>query len=88
MKRRGRRDRDLRSARELAEIDILDTALRVMGAVLLHDYHHLDFAEDDPPNVCSARRIVGMAEELRRELRRYRRIVTRPSFAPADDLPF
>lgn len=65
---------ELARARELAEVAIADTALAVLAAVLRNEHPTLlDLGEGDAPSVLVARRVLDLALELRRELRRYRR---------------
>lgn len=81
-------ERDLRLARELAEVAMADAALRLLADALLHEHHNLDVGENDPPSVHAARRLCDAARRLRIDLRSYRRIVLTPGLPPDDGLPF
>lgn len=84
------RRRELRVAREIAEIAIVDAALRVLADVLAHEHPCIDdLGEADPPSLCAARRLRAASGVLRVELRRYRAVVLEPETDDgSDDLPF
>ena len=80
--------RELRAARETAELAILDTTLRVLADVLAHEHPCIDeLGEADPPSLRAARRLRRAARGLRAELRRYRAAVLQPD-PDTDELLF
>ena len=82
------RGAELRIARELAEVVLVDAALQMLDDVLVHEHPTIDdLAEADPPSLLAARRLVAAARALRADLRRYRaRAITHVE--DEDDLPF
>ena len=87
MTRRGHA-RDLAIAREVAELVIVEAALRVLADVLLHEHPCIhDLGEADPPTLHAARRLLAATRGLRAELRRYRDAVVHAE-PDNDGLPF
>lgn len=80
---------DLGEIRELAEIVLVDHALRVLEAVVCYEHPTLDDPHlADPPSLVAARRVLAASRVLRRELRRYRAAALDALAATADELPF
>lgn len=84
------RRRELRVAREIAELAIVEVALRVLADVLAHEHPCIDdLGEADPRSLRAARRLRAAIGDLRVELRRYRAAVLEPETDEGrDDLPF
>lgn len=85
---------ELFDVRELAEIALVDHALRVLDAVILFEHPTIDDPHDnDPASLLAARHVLTASRALRRELRRYRAAALHAAFDAAlrivdDDLPF
>jgi hypothetical protein len=80
---------ELRFARELAEVVLVDAALQVLDDVLVHEHPTIDeLAETDPPALLAARRLQAATRSLRHDLRRYRSAVLRHVDPEIDKLPF
>jgi hypothetical protein len=81
---------ELRFARELAEVVLVDAVLQTLDDVLLHEHPTVDdLAENDPPSLVAARRIRAAVRALRADLRRYRAaVLEHQPESDLDDLPF
>lgn len=80
---------ELRDVRELAEIALVDHALRILDAVIRVEHPTLDEPHPaDPASLRAARRILAASCSLRRELRRYRIAALDALDTEQDDLPF
>ena len=80
---------ELGGLRELAEIALVDHALRILDAVI--DFEHPTLEEPhpgDPASLLAARRVRAASRTLRRELRRYRTAARAALHAECDELPF
>ena len=83
------RAHDLTVARELAELVIVDAALRVLADVLVHEHPCIDdLGEADPQTLHAARRLLAATRALRVQLRRYRAAVFESRVPAIDELPF
>jgi len=81
---------ELFDVRELAEIALLDHALRVLDAVIAFEHPMIDQPHlADPASLVAARRLLAASRALRRELRRYHAAALDALVPPYDDeLPF
>lgn len=79
----------LLDVRELAEIAVVDHALRVLDAVIVFEHPMIDDPHlADPASLVAARRVLDASRALRRELRRYRAAVLDALATVDDELPF
>lgn len=80
---------ELFDVRELAEIALVDHALRVLDAVILFEHPTIDDPHPaDPASLVAARRVLAASRDLRRELRRYHAAALDALVAADDELPF
>lgn len=80
---------ELFDVRELAEIALIDHALRVLDAVILFEHPTIDDPHPaDPASLVAARRVLVASRALRRELRRYHAAAVDALVGAADELPF
>ncbi|MCK6589814.1 MAG: hypothetical protein L6Q76_19755 [Polyangiaceae bacterium] len=80
---------ELGAVRELAEITLVDHALRVLDAVVGFEHPTLEEPHPgDPASLLAARRVRAASRALRRELRRYRAAALAALQAECDELPF
>lgn len=80
---------ELFDLRELAEIALVDHALRVLDAVILFEHPTIDDPHlADPPSLVAARRVLAASRDLRRDLRRYRAAALDALAVVHEELPF
>ena len=80
---------ELGGVRELAEIALVDHALRILDAVVGFEHPTLEEPHPaDPASLLAARRVLEASRALRRELRRYRTAARAALHAQRDELPF
>lgn len=80
---------ELGEVRELAEIALVDHALRILDAVVRFEHPTLDEPHPaDPASLLAARCVLTASHALRRALRRYRIAAIRPLHTERDELPF
>jgi hypothetical protein len=80
---------ELLDVRELAEITLLDHALRVLDAVILCEHPTIDDPHPaDPPSLVAARRLLAASRALRLELCRYHLAALDALAGYRDEIPF
>ena len=80
---------ELGDVRELAEIALVDHALRILDAVVRFEHPTLDEPHPaDPASLLAARRVLAASRALRHELRRYRITALGALDIERDELPF
>lgn len=80
---------ELGDVRELAEIALVDHALRILDAVIRFEHPTLDEPHPaDPASLLAARRVLAASRALLCELRRYRITALDALDVERDELPF
>ena len=80
---------ELGDVRELAEIALVDHALRILDVVVRFEHPTLDEPHPaDPASLLAARRVLAASRALRWELRRYRIAALDALDVERDELPF